>query len=312
MKKILIIGALGMLGQELVKVFKGDKNYKVVAWDKQDIDITREVEVSKKISIIRPEIILNAAAYDAVDKCEEKKEYEIAKKMNGEALGFLAAAAKKNKAILVHYSTNHVFNGLPEIPEPTGCTHSCATCGLHADFTPEIGFSEVDKPKPINAYGRTKLLGEKAVAKNTKAYYLIRTAEIFGKFGLAMSAEKSFFEVMLALGKKNKEVRVVDEEMMSFAYASDVARKTKEIIDAQKPFGIYHLVNSGSATQYEACLELFRLMKIKTKVVPISREESPLGAKRPYCSVLLNTKLNPLRNYKDALEEYLKDLKQKS
>lgn len=309
MKKILIIGAKGMLGQALVKVFKSDKNYKVIAWDKEDIDITREKEVSKKISIIRPEIILNAASYEAVDECENKKEYEIAKKMNGEAPGYLAAAAKKNKAILVHYSSSYVFDGLPEIPEPTGCTHSCATCGLHADFTPEIGFSEMDKPKPINAFGRTKLLGEKAVAKNTKAYYLIRIAEIFGKFGAAMSVEKSFFETLLESAEKNKETRMVDEEIISFAYAPDVAKKTKEMIDAQKPFGIYHVINGGSATQYEACLELFKLMKMKAKVVPISREESPLLAKRPYCSVLLNTKLNPLRSYKDALEEYLKSLK---
>lgn len=306
MKKILIIGAKGMLGQELVKVFKTDKNYKVVAWDKRDIDITREKEVSKKISIIRPEIILNAAAYNAVDKCENKKEYETAKKVNGEAPGFLAAAAKKNKAILVHYSSDYVFSGLPEIPEPTGCTHSCATCGLHADFTPEIGFSEDDKPRPVNAYGKTKLLGEKAVAKNTKKYYLIRTSKLFGAPAVSEGAKKSFFEVMLALGKKNKEVKVVDEEIAYFTYAPDAAKKTKEIIDAEKPFGIYHITNADQTTWYEACVELYKLAKLKTKIIPVSGEEFPRPSARPYCSVLLNTKLNPLRSYKEALKEYLK------
>ena len=308
MKKVLIIGKCGMLGQELVKVFKSDKNYKVVAWDKEDIDITREKEVDKKIKIIGPEIILNAAAYNAVDKCEEsKKELEMAKKVNGEAPGFLAAAAKKSKAILVHYSSDYVFSGLPEIPEPAGCTHSCMTCGLHADFAPEIGFFEDDKPAPVNAYGRTKLLGEKAVAKNTKQYYLIRTSWLFGAPAISKDAKRSFFEVMLELGRKNKEVKVVDDEMSRFTYAPDLAKKTKEIVDAEKPFGLYHITNGESVSWYEACVELYKLAKLKTKIVPVSGEEFPRPAARPYCSVLLNTKLNPLRSYKEALKEYLKN-----
>ncbi len=306
MKKVLIIGKNGMLGQELVKIFKQDKNYKVVAWDKEDIDISREKEVAKKISIIHPEIILNAAAYNAVDKCENKKEFEVAKKINGLAPGYLAAAAKKNKAILVHYSSDYVFNGLPEIPEPSGCTHSCGSCGLHADFVPEIGFSENDKPKPVNAYGKTKLLGEKAVAKNTKKYYLIRISKLFGAAALTKDAKKSFFDVMLELGKKNKEVKVVDEEIACFTYAPDLAKKTKEIIDAEKPFGIYHITNTDQTTWYEACVTLYKLAKLKTKIIPVSGEEFPRPAARPYCSVLLNTKLNPLRSYKEALKEYLK------
>ncbi|HPN96813.1 MAG TPA: sugar nucleotide-binding protein, partial [Candidatus Moranbacteria bacterium] len=131
MQKILIIGAKGMLGQELISAFKKDSDYKVVAWDKEDIDITREKEVDKKISVTRPAIIINAAAYNAVDKCEEnEKEYKLAKEINGLAPGYLAKAAKKNKAILVHYSTDYVFNGEPAIPEPDECTHVCATCSL--------------------------------------------------------------------------------------------------------------------------------------------------------------------------------------
>lgn len=306
MKKVLIIGKKGMLGQELVKIFKEDKNYKVVAWDKEDIDITHEKEVAKKISVARPEIILNAAAYNAVDKCENKKEYEIAKKVNGEAPGFLATAAKKNKAILVHYSSDYVFSGLPEISEPSGCTHSCATCGLHADFVPEIGFCEDDLPAPVNAYGKTKLLGEKTVAKNTKKYYLIRISKLFGAPALCAEAKKSFFDVMLELGKKNKEVKVVDEEIACFTYAPDLAKKTKEIVDAEKPFGIYHVTNTDQATWYEACVELYKLAKLKTKIIPVTSKEFPRPAERPYCSVLLNTKLNPLRSYQEALKEYLK------
>ena len=309
MKKILIIGAKGMLGQELVKTFKKDSGYKVIGWNREDIDIAREKEVSKKISIIKPAIIINAAAYNSVDKCEEKKEYEIAKKVNGLAPGYLAKAAKKNKAILVHYSSDYVFDGQPEIDEPSGCTHSCATCGLHEGFVPQIGFCEDDKPKPINKYGKTKLLGEEEVKKNMKNYYLIRTSWLFGKPALSEGAKRSFFDVMMELGRKNKEIKVVDEETGCFTYAPDLAQKTKEIIDSKKSFGIFHVTNSGPCTWYEAAVELYHQASIKTKVVPIESSAFLRPAKRPFYSVLLNTKLNPMRDWKEALKEYLKNKK---
>ncbi len=316
-KKILILGAKGMLGQELVRIFKKDSGYKVLAWDQADLDITSEVAVYRKIKVVAPAIIINAAAYNAVDKCEEsKKEFTLAKKINGLAPGYLAKTAKKIGAILIHYSTDYVFDGNPDIPEPTGCTHSCGSCGLHKDFVPQIGFTEDAKPNPISNYGQSKLMGEKEIAKNTKKYYLIRTSKLFGKPAQVDGAKKSFFDVMLELGKKNKEIKVVDEEISCFTYAPDLAKKTKEILESQKPFGIYHVVNSEPCTWYEATLELYRqasaqggsvpVGKIKTKVVPVSSAEFPRPAKRPAYSVLLNTKLNPLRDWKEALREYLK------
>jgi len=147
-EKIVIIGAQGMLGQELVKVFKRDKEYAVFAWDKKEIDpvrsplrtrngkrskwftsngvdITQEKKVKNKISKLRPSVIINAAAYNAVDKAEDAKEYSFAKKVNGLAPGYLAKAAKEIGAVLVHYSTDYVFDGNPDIPEPEGCAHAC-------------------------------------------------------------------------------------------------------------------------------------------------------------------------------------------
>jgi len=310
MKKILIIGAKGMLGQELVKIFKGDKDYKVIAWDKEDLDITNEVAVSKKIKVINPKIIINCAAYNAVDKCEEKKEFEIAKKINGLAPGYLAKIAKKIGATFVHYSTDYIFDGKPKVEEPKGCTHSCHSCGLHANFQPEIGFKESDKPKPINKYGKTKLLGEQEVQKNTKKYYIIRTSKLFGKPAEAEGAKRSFFDVILELGKNppagGKKVNIIDEEISCFTYALDLARKTKEIIEAKKTFGIYHVTNSGACTWHEAALELYKIKKLKTKVIPIASKDLKRPAKRPANSILLNTKLNPIRSWQEALKEYLK------
>ncbi len=306
MKNILVIGARGMLGQELAEIFKRDKDYKLTAWDKENVDVTKEKDLIKKITELEPDIIINSTAYNYVDKCEDKEEFQIAKKINGLAPGYLAKIAKKIGSILVHYSTDYVFSGMPKIEEPKGCTHFCHTCSLHQGSTPQIGFKEDDKPKPISNYGKSKLLGEKEVQKNTRKYYIIRPSKIFGRPAKIEGAKRSFFDMMLELGKKQKEVKVVDEEISCFTYAPDLARKTKEIIESKKPFGIYHITNSGACTWYEAALELYKQKKLKTKVIPIGSGELKRPAKRPKISVLINTKLNPLRNYKEALKEYLK------
>lgn len=328
MKKVLIIGSKGMLGQELVNIFKSDKDYKVTAWDFDKIDITDESQVKEKITKLNPEIIINSAAYNAVDLCEkDKAEFSKAKMLNGKAPGYLAKVAKKLDAIFVHYSTDYVFSGMPEIPEPAGCAGSCSSCSLHEGFAPQIGFDENAIPEPIQNYGKTKLMGEEAVQKNGERYYIIRLSKLFGKPAKSKTAKKSFFDVMLEVGKKNKEVhpvksgkagarseseqfngvKVVDEETSCFTYAPDLAKKTKEIIESEKPYGIFHVSNADACTWYEAVVELYKMAKIKTKVIPVSSDEFPRPATRPYVSTLINTKLNPLRSYKLALREYLKN-----
>ncbi len=304
--KVLVIGAKGMLGQELVSVFKKDGDYEVIGWDREDIDITKSADTARKINKIKPGIIINATGYNAVDKAEEPKEFKLAKKLNGTAPGNLAEIAKKLKAVFVNYSTSYVFDGHPEITEPKGCKHMCSACTLHESWQPVFGFDENAKPNPINKYGESKLLGEKEIKKNGRKYYIIRLSYLFGKPGKSKNAKRSFFDLMLELSKKSKEVKAVDEEAGCFTYAPDLAKKTREILEAKKPYGIYHIVNSEPCTWYEAVVELYNQAKIKTKIIPVGAKEFPRPAKRPYYSVLLNTKLNPLRSWKEALKEYLK------
>ncbi len=324
MRKVLIIGSKGMLGQELVRVFSQDKNYEVVSWDRNEIDITDKKKTRKKISELKPDIIINAAAYNAVDKCEEdENEFELAKKINGLAPGYLAEIAsaltpnpsskgrgeQKGGAVFIHYSTDYVFGEkMPELPKLSECAGNCDNCPLSKEFKPEIGFNEEAKPSPISRYGKSKLMGEKEVQRKGKRYYIIRLSKLFGKPAISKDAKKSFFDVMLDLGKKNKEVRVIDGETSCFTYAPDLAQKTKEIIEAKKPFGIYHIANGSPCTWYEAVVELYKQAGLRTKIIPVNSAEFPRPARRPDFSVLLNTKLNPLRSYKEALKEYLSNL----
>ena len=150
------------------------------------------------------------------------------------------------------------------------------------------------------------------IQKYAKKYYLIRTSKIFGLPAEGEGAKKSFFAIMLEVGKRAQKektvVKAVDEETSCFTYAPDLAKKTKEIIEAKKPFGIYHIVNSEAVTWYEGALELYQQTKIKVKIEPVSGDTFPRPAKRPYYSALINTKINPLRSFRLALKDFLKEI----
>lgn len=277
--KVLIIGAKGMLGQELVQEFSGN-SYEVSMWDKEEIDITKKDLVLEKIKSARPEIIINAAAYNAVDKIEEM-EKDFADLINGYAVGNLSEAAGIIGAIFVHYSTDYVFDG-KEID----------------------GYKEDAMPGPQSIYADSKLLGEQQI-KNKK-YYLIRTSRLFGKQAQSVGAKKSFVDVMLKCAEEKDCLELVDEELSSPTYVRDLARRTREIIEWKKPFGIYHATNEGSCTWYGWAKKIFELSGKNIKLVPVGANRFPRSAKRPKYSVLLNTKLPSLRKWEEALEDYLK------
>ena len=281
-KRILIIGSHGMLGQDLEKVFEADQSWQVFAHDRDEIDIASEESLRKKIEEIEPQAVVNATGYNAVDKCESDEiEYELAKKINGYGPGILAKICKEKGIPVVHYSTDYVFDG-------------------------EKGeYDETAKPAPVSNYGRSKFLGEEEIQKRAVKFWLIRTSKLFGRPGKSSMSKKSFFDTMISLAKDNQILKVVDEEKSCFTYTPDLALKTKEIIEEEIPFGIYHVINEGPCTWFEAAEELFKIAKMDMEVVPVSSSEFPRPAKRPKSSILLNTKLKPLRHYTKALKEYL-------
>jgi dTDP-4-dehydrorhamnose reductase len=283
--KTIIIGAKGMLGQELKKIFQ---DWNPICWDQAEIDIADRENVEKKISETKPDLIINAAAYTNVDGAEANR--DLAMKVNGYGVGNLAEACKKVNAILIHYSTDYIFDGKKQ-----------------------GGYQEDDQPKnPINAYGESKLLGEKLLQKNTDKYYLIRTSWLFGKSG------KNFVETMLTLAQKNEIIKVVNDQRGKPTFALDLAKKTRNLVEEKFPFGVYHISNEGSCTWYEFAKEIFKIVQNQKarsrnfaceniKVIPVESKEFPTSAKRPAWSILINTKLPPARPWQEAIREYLKN-----
>jgi len=284
---VLILGAQGMLGHELATIFKG---FKPILWDRPELDITNKAQVNVKLTEIRPDLVINAAAYTAVDDCETNR--GLADKINGAAVGYLAQACKKISAILVQYSTDYVFSGRKK-----------------------TGYQEKDKPKtPVNYYGVSKLLGEKNLQKYTDKFYLIRTSWLYGKYG------KNFVATMLDLAKKQiagelaAPLKIVNDQFGKPTYARDLAKRTRELVESQKPFGIYHATNEAGPegiSWYDFARGIFReAVKLKLlvkmpKIKPCTSGEFLRPARRPKYSMLVNTKLPRSRTWQVALREYL-------
>jgi dTDP-4-dehydrorhamnose reductase len=270
--KILILGHKGMLGHELVEVFKEEQE--LILWDREQIDITKREEVMQKIGELKPDIVINAAAYTAVDRAESEK--DLAYKVNGCAVGFISTICKQINALFIHFSTDYVFDGE---------SHN--------------GYKENHPYKPINMYGKSKALGEKMILDIEPRYYLIRTSWLFGKSG------KNFIETMLKLAADGEKIKVVNDQFGSPTYAKDLAREVRKLIESKNPYGIYHITNSGFCNWYEFAVKIFEFSELKPDIRPVNSEEFISPAKRPTYSMLVNTKLPPMRLWEAALKDYL-------
>lgn len=259
--RVLILGANGMLGQDLQKVFPS------AIVHGHDLDITDARKISTSVADIKPELVINAAAYTDVDGCEDHRDLAFA--VNGDALQSLAHVCQKVGACLIHYSTDYVFEGK------------------------KTSYIETDIPHPINVYGESKLLGEKNIQDTMDNFRIIRTSWLFGTHGM------NFVETVLRLSKEMPVVRVVNDQFGKPTYTADLARKTIEIAGSAP--GVYHVTNDGVCSWYEFSRAII------PNAVPCSTEEYPKKAKRPAYSVLVNTKTAPLRPWKEALGAYFKE-----
>ncbi|MFH1509291.1 MAG: dTDP-4-dehydrorhamnose reductase [bacterium] len=273
--KILILGAKGMLGTDLVEVFSD--GYDILAQDIEDIDITDRDKVERIVNLEKPQLVINAAAYTDVDGAEDNE--ELANKVNGEAPGMLAGICKNNLIPLIHYSTDYVFKG-----------------------DKEVGYNEDETVNPVNAYGRSKVMGEKNIINNTSDFYIIRTQWLYGKNG------KNFIDTILKKAEESDSIEVVNDQFGKPTWTYDLAQGTRELFESRRPFGIYHLVNENKTSWFDFARELIKRSGQKVKVKPVATKDYAMKANRPRFSILNNTKTDSLRSWQEALKDYFKKL----
>ena len=273
--KVLVIGSNGQLGYDVVKELQ-KQNIECCGAVRKDFDIVNFEATEKFITNYMPDVVIHCAAYTAVDKAED--EQGLCYLVNASATENIAQICKKIDAKMVYISTDYVFDGTKD------------------------GFYEVDdKPKPVNVYGRTKLLGEQAVQKILNKYFIIRISWVFGEHG------NNFVKTMLKLGKERKELNVVADQYGSPTYTADLAPLLIEMIKTDK-YGVYHATNEGVCSWAEFAEEIFKLAGMNVKVNHITTAEYPTKAKRPLNSRLSKVKIKnnfySLSPWKVALEKY--------
>lgn len=287
MKKILLIGKNGQLGNEIAKD-AGLFDFEVFPFDRDEIDVVNPPQLEGKMREIKPDIIINAAAYHVLPKCEE---YPMeAMKINFIAVGEMAKLCKKYAAKFVTYSTDYVFDGKKGIP-----------------------YTENDNPNPLQIYGMSKLAGEYAslfsYPENT---FVIRTCGLYG--GKTGSPEKGGnFVLNIMEESRGKEiVEVSMEQTVSPTYAGDLSKATLQLLNNGAQPGIYHLINEGYCNWYEFAKAIFKLAKINKEIKPVDRNGLDGKVKRPKFSALINTKAKALGIklplWQEALQSYFYEL----
>lgn len=286
--KILLLGKNGQIGWELQRTLAplGE----IIALGREELDLVNEKAIRSTVRSVKPDFIVNAAAYTAVDKAEE--EHDLAMAINGIAPGILAEEAALCKAAIVHYSTDYVFDGNKDIP-----------------------YTEEDPPNPINIYGSTKLAGERAIQETETPHLIFRTSWVYGLRG------KNFLLTILRLAAEKDELKIVDDQIGSPTWCRTVAEITANIL-TQNSFekdkqGIYNLTAAGEATWYGFARKIIahytNLTNRKVKLKAIATGEYPTPARRPAYSILSCDKLkeqfcSTLPDWDYALKLVLKDV----
>ncbi len=280
MKKLIITGCNGQLGRAINQYYAGNTEYELVNTDVAELDITNVDAVTGFVSEVKPYAIINCAAHTAVDACEVQG--DSAYRINALGPRNLSIAATKNKAKMIHISTDYVFPGNGTTP-----------------------YTEFDPVGPNSMYGKTKLAGEEFVKSFASEYFILRTAWLYGD-------GKNFVKTMLSLSEKNDTIRVVNDQLGTPTSATELAKAIGYLLPTDN-FGTFHATCEGSCSWADFAQMIFRLAGKNTKVDGISTAEYNAPAARPAYSILDNYMLRLTSDYKfaeweDAIKEYMKSL----
>jgi dTDP-4-dehydrorhamnose reductase len=272
--KLLVTGAAGMLGRDLM-LAAGNAGHDVVGFGHRELDVTDAAAVTKKLDLERPDIVINSAAWTAVDDAEEREQATFA--VNGTGAGNVAGAAAEIGAGVVFVSTDYVFDGRKGEP-----------------------YVESDQPAPLSAYARTKLAGEEATAAANKRHFIVRSAGLFGVGG------RNFVDTMLRLAQTQNEVTVVRDQIGSPTYTWHLAYGIVRLIEGIE-YGIHHMAAADKCSWYEFAREIFEQAKIECNVLSITTAEFGAPAPRPAFSALTSQREHAIRlpSWHDGLAGYL-------
>lgn len=283
MKTVLVTGSGGQLGMCIKEVTKFTKEIAFIFTNSDELDITNKDKVFSFFVDNNIDYCINCAAYTLVDKVES--EVEKATKINIEGVRNLAEICKENNVILIHISTDFVFEGTKTTP-----------------------YLETNSTNPQSIYGSTKLQGEEVIKSILEKHFIIRTSWLYSEYG------NNFMKTMLKLGKEKEELSVVNDQSGTPTYAGDLAEVIMKFIEnSDIPFGTYHYSNKGVTTWYEFAKEIFTESKISIKLKPITTNQYPTAAKRPKYSALDSSKIRKVLNieisfWKKSLKIVLKKI----
>jgi dTDP-4-dehydrorhamnose reductase len=281
--KYAVLGAAGQLGRDLCPRLAGE----VVALTRERAELTRPETLRATLGEMRPDMVVNCAAYNFVDRAESEPEAAFA--VNAWGVRRLALVCRDIGCTLVHFSTDYVF-------------------GL--DETRRTPYRESDAPGPVSVYGLSKLAGEYLVRSLCPRHVVIRTCGLYGVWGSGGKGG-NFVETMLGLAGQGKPLRVVADQVCTPSYTADVATATAALLQTGRS-GLYHLTNGGACSWHEFAAAIFDVAGVKANLTPIASADYGAAARRPAYSVLAGEAhaalgLSPLRPWRDALAAYLEE-----
>lgn len=281
--KVVVIGATGQLGREASAAF-GAAGHAVTEFGHEQAEVTSPESVRSALEGIRPDLVVNTAAFHNVEKCEADPAHTFA--VNGIGARNVALATNQLGAQLIHISSDYVFDGLKGAP-----------------------YTEADQAHPLNVYGNTKLSGEHFVRAGNPRHFIVRVSAIYGEYPCRAKAGLNFVELMLKLAHERPELRVVDDEFVTPTPTVQVARQLVALSQTSH-YGLYHATAEGSCSWYEFAAAIFELTGTRVRLERARPGEFPAKVSRPKYSVLENAalkakSLNVFRHWKEGLQDYL-------